>query len=409
MKNRNLFLASLMSSVLLLSIVFVSASDEFWIMEQWVDSPTNFGISTDSESNIIVAHTLFTVLPDDIIIQTKKMSSESGQVQWYKTYDDDEIFNYARDIVVDSQDNIVVIGTMEGDWRIYKYDSDGNGLWQVTYDSGDYDYPSCVAVDSADNIIVTGRRDTECLTRWYDEDGGYIDEMIFEEYFTPIDAAVDSEDDIIVVGYMDDDYYIVKHDEYGELWQETHDRGYIDRAYGVAVDSDDNIVVTGQSEFMENALLWYGYLTLKYDSEGNPLWAKSFDNKEYESLANGVAVDQADNVYVTGRSGDYALTIRYDQDGNSRWSRRFSAGPDPCYGQSVVVDADGNLVVACYSGGTTDATYYIIKYLLGGGEGGWQSNIDELGDEVAALQELIQGILEWIGKLPVGLKKLYGE
>ena len=32
-------------------------------------------------------------------------------------------------------------------------------------------------------------------------------------------------------------------------------RGHIDRAYGVVVDSDDNVVVTGYSEFMETALL----------------------------------------------------------------------------------------------------------------------------------------------------------
>ena len=406
MKSRNLFLASLISSVLLISNVFVSASDEFWIMEQWVDSPMNFGIVTDSESNIIVTFTLFTVLPDDKIIQTKKMSSESGKVLWYRTHDDDEILNFARDVAVDSQNNIVVLGTMDGDWVIHKYDSDGNTVWEETYDSGDYDYPFAVAVDSSDNIIVSGKRDSECLTRWYATNGDDLGEFIFGDVFTITDVAVDSEDNVIVVGYMGDDYYVVKHDVDVELWSQTYDGGYTDRAHGVAVDSDDNVVVTGYSEFMEGVILYDGYLTLKYDLDGNHLWSKSFDNREYESSANGVAVDRANNIYVIGKSGDAALTIRYDPDGNSRWSRRFKPTNHPCIGQGVVMDADGNLVVACYVT-SPDVTYYIVKYLLGGGEGDWQSSIDELEGIVEALEELVQGILDWIGRLPPGLKKLY--
>ena len=175
----------------------------------------------------------------------------------------------------------------------------------------------------------------------------------------------------------------------------------------------DNIVVTGISEFTENTVLWYGYLTLKYEPSGALLWAKAFDNMEYESYAYDVTVDQSDNIYVTGLSGDETFTIRYDQDGISRWSRRFSVGPDPCVGHNVVVDADGNLLVACYSGGTFDATYYVIKYLITG-EGDGQSSIDELSDEIESIkdvmesvQELLQGILDWIDKLPYGLKRLY--
>ena len=412
MKKRTLCIASLILSMLLLNNVFVSASDEFWIMELWLDSPTNFGISTDSDSNVIVAYTLFTVLPDSVLIKVVKMSSESGQVQWDDTYND-ELIDYAKDVVVDSQDDIVVLGNMGGDWIILKYDSSGTQLWLETYDGGEWDLASGVAVDSDDNIIVTGKRGALCITRKYDSNGDYLDEMIYEEDCTPWDVAVDSEDNVVIIGDEDEDYFIVKYDGEGKVWRRTFDRGNIDRAYGVAVDSEDNIVVTGHSEFLENSLLYYGYLTLKYDPSGAMLWAKAFDNMEYESYANDVDVDQADNIYVTGRSGDEVLTIRYDEEGNSRWARRFSPGPHSCTGQNVVVDADGNLVVACYSGGTTDADYYIIKYLLQGGDG--QSSIDELSDDVASLEEiveslqgLIQGILDWIGRLPRGLRKLYG-
>jgi outer membrane protein assembly factor BamB len=415
MKRKALYITFLLISILILNIVFVSASDEFWIMEFWVDSPMNFGLATDSDSNITFAYTLYTEYPTNRLIRIVEMSGESGQVQWHTIHNDVSEFNFIRDIIVDSQDNVIVLGTKGGDWLILKYDSSGTSIWETTYDSGGGDYPSAVTVDSSDNIIVAGKREALCITRRYDSDGGFIDEMVYEEDCTPNDVAADSEDNIIVVGWTQNlDYFIVKYGEYGELWRKTYDRGSVDYAYGVAVDSGDNIVVTGQSKFMENLAWYFGYLTLKYDPSGNLLWEKSFDNMEYESLANDVTVDQRDNIYVTGRSGDEVLTIRYDPDGNSRWVRRYNTDPDPCIGQGVAVGADGNLIVACYSGGSEDATYYIIKYLLVGEDGDWQSSINELSDDISALeeavgalQELVQGILDWIGKLPIGLKKLY--
>jgi len=414
MKKNYLCMTIMLLTILLINTVFVSASDEFWIMEQRVDQPMGFGISTDSESNPVFTYTLYTVLPDNIIIKTKKLSHESGQCQWENTHNDESIPNLARDIAVDSLDNVVVIGTKGGDWLILKYDPSGTMLWQETYDSGDGDYVHGLAVDSSDNIIVTGKGGSLCLTRKYSPNGDYLDEMVYTDDVScaPRDVVVDSEDNIIVAGQEGDDYFIVKYDANGELWRQKHDRGNIDRAYGVAVDSMDNIVVTGISEFTENTDQWYGYLTLKYEPSGTLLWTKAFDNMEYESYAYDVAVDQSDNIYVTGLSGDEAFTIRYDKDGISRWSRRFSAGPDTCVGHEVVVDGDGNLLVACYSGGTFDATYYIIKYLIT--EGGGQSSIDELGDEIEymkdvmeSMQELLQGILDWIDRLPMGLKRLY--
>lgn len=417
MKSRTLYIASLFLSMLLLNNVFVSASDEFWIMKLGVHNPYNFGISSDSASNVIVVDTTFNAdtYPGTSMIGVVYMSSEAAQVKWHDSYNTMGEFDLAKGVAVDSQDNIIVIGIVAGDWILLKYDSSGTQLWQDTYDSGEYDYASGVAIDSDDNIVITGKRALLCITRKYDSNGGFLDEMIYEEDCTPWDVAVDSEDNIIVVGDdADQDYFIVKYDEDGEeTWRRTYDRGNSDFAHAVAIDSEDNIVVTGQSQFEENTYLWYGYLTLKYDPSGALLWAKAFDNMEYPSYANDVAVDHADNTYVTGRSGDEVLTIRYDLEGTSRWARRFATGNDPCIGQRAVVDADGNLVVACYSGGMGDADYYIIKYLLLG-EGDWQSSIDELSDDVAslediveALQNLIDGIVGWIERLPHGLKKLY--
>ena len=47
----------------------------------------------------------------------------------------------------------------------------------------------------------------------------------------------------------------------GEIWHRTYDGGNDDEAYGVAVDSGDNITVTGRS----NSGVNYDYYIIKYN------------------------------------------------------------------------------------------------------------------------------------------------
>jgi hypothetical protein len=85
-----------------------------------------------------------------------------------------------------------------------------------------------------------------------------------------------------------------------------------DRATALAVDSDANVVVTGDSShdgFSE-------CVTIKYSGAGVPLWT----NRYHGGYATGLAVDGSGNVFVTGYSissdgsTDY-LTIKYSPAG----------------------------------------------------------------------------------------------
>ena len=65
-------------------------------------------------------------------------------------------------VAIDSQGNILVSGysvdiaANESNILTLKYDSDGNQLWQTTFDSSEFELPWDIAVDSQDNIIVMG-------------------------------------------------------------------------------------------------------------------------------------------------------------------------------------------------------------------------------------------------------------
>jgi hypothetical protein len=73
------------------------------------------------------------------------------------------------------------------------------------------------------------------------------------------------------------------------------------------VGSSGNVYVTGYSW---GASSNYDYLTIAYSSGGTPLWTNRYDAPG-GSQASALAVDSSDNVYVTGTSGGDCVTIKY--------------------------------------------------------------------------------------------------
>jgi uncharacterized delta-60 repeat protein len=162
------------------------------------------------------------------------------------------------------------------------------------------------------------------------------------------------------------DYYTIKYDENGQkLWDVTFDSKGWDEAMAVAVDSNDNVIVTGRSGSGGE----FDYYTIKYDKDGHQLWSESFDSGD-DDQANAVAVDLEGNVTVTGRSGspgqfDY-YTIKYDPQGNELWNRTYDSGGDD-QAMAVAVDSDGNVIVT--GGSQILHVYHVANETVGTGDG----------------------------------------
>ena len=78
--------------------------------------------------------------------------------------------------------------------------------------------------------------------------------------------------------------------------------------YGVAVDSYNNIIVAG------GRYRSYDWLTKKYDPNGNKIWERAFDFKGQDDEGWAVAVDSKNDIIVTGwvYDGDnYYYTVKY--------------------------------------------------------------------------------------------------
>jgi hypothetical protein len=136
-------------------------------------------------------------------------------------------------------------------------------------------------------------------------------------------------------------------------------------ARAVAVDSSNNVVITGQFEGTVNfgggplTAVGYDAYVAKYDRYGTHRWSKRFGDAGNQ-FGMAVALDAAGNIFVAGRvftgidlgggmlrtnGGDDVFVAKLDPDGNHLWSKIFGGdGADRC--DRITVDAAGNVIVA---------------------------------------------------------------
>jgi cysteine-rich repeat protein len=228
-----------------------------------------FGVAIDGSDGIVVAG-YETTNAQGRDIWVRKYNA-AGTEQWTETHngtanDRDE----AQAVAIDGSGTVYVAGWeyISGEGRnvwVRQYSAGGVAGWTQTYNGPDdaNDEGWGVATDSGGNVIVIG--------------------------FTPVAG-------------QENDVWIRKYDGAGaELWTRTHSGRSERNDFGRAVttDSADAVIVAG-SEYLAGGAqdnIW----VRKYDADGNELW-----NSEYWGPAGqtdsgrGVAVDGNDNVIVTG-------------------------------------------------------------------------------------------------------------
>ncbi len=320
----------------------------------------------------------------------------NGTELWAKRYygpgnGDDE----SSGIAVDAAGNVYVTGWSENegntpdqsDYATVKYDTNGTELWAKRYNGpgNGTDAAFDIAVDAAGNVYVTGWSDYPSdhayATVKYDTNGT---ELWAKRYYGPGNGndesrsiAVDAAGNVYVTGRSEStsgnhDHATVKYDTNGtELWVGRYNGpgNGSDIAKDIAVDAAGNVYVTGVSEGTSGI---YDYATVKYDTSGTEQWVRRYNGPANGSDgSNGIAVDAAGNVYVTGWSDssgtntnyDYA-TVKYDTNGTVLWVERYN-GPGNGSDESsdIAVDATGNVYVTGRGIGTSGkADYVTIKY-----------------------------------------------
>jgi hypothetical protein len=361
-----------------------------------------FDVAVDDAGSVYVTGKSFYRRPYDYSYATVKYDADGNEL-WVARYDgpggDDDV---AHAIAVDGSGNAYVTGksynSLHEDYAYatVKYDPDGNQTWEARYDGageGD-DIARDITVDDAGNVYVTGSSGGDLATVKYDSAG---EEQWAARYEGSsggedgaIAVAVDGYGNVYVAGTANEDYVTIKYGPDGhELWAVNYDGfGRDEEARDMVLDASGNVYVTGRSFSTED--LEYHYATVKYDPDGNELWAVPCYGATCRwGGAAAVAVDERGNVCVTGRgynglaSRYCTSTINYDADGSPRWVEPYNGSAEGKGGPlAVAVDGSGNVYVAgeTYTGKDFDDYNFVtVKYDAGGNEL-WLAQYDAPGE-----------------------------
>lgn len=224
----------------------------------------------------------------DIDIFLAKFDTTTGNVMTVKRYGGTGTDDVTK-IAIDSLNNVIISGyyqgtaqfdTLEGvaggaDIFLVKVNATtGNASWIKSAGDIDLDYGYSIALDKLDNIYMTG-------------------------YFS-LNATFGPSFSLLSQGSFD--IFVAKYSSAGSLlWVKRAGSTGDDGAYSVAVDSLDNIYLTGYFSGTQvlNAIGSYDIFVAKYLANGNLHWVKKFGSLN-DDAGNFIFVDMKNIIYVTG-------------------------------------------------------------------------------------------------------------
>ncbi len=290
--------------------------DKFWQNGTlWLGEA--FEVDTDEAGNAYFCGGSYNPGTDSWDLDVLKYNP-SGTFQWVRTWNGG-FQDKGKDISYDGNGHLYVAGYADTslmefipDACLVKYDTSGNLLWGRTWQSENESNGNGVAIDGLGNAYLAG-------TTSNDE--------------THVDAL------------------LVKYDPNGnQIWNRTWITSNFDFGEGVVTDGSNNVYLAGKTNI--SGPLVYDALLVKYDTNGNQLWNKTWDGG-YDEKSFKVAIDGSGNLYLTGeqdRPGAYYLYLaKFDTNGNLLWNLTRGCG---YFDRGCAIDVDGSQNV--YIAGDTD-------------------------------------------------------
>ncbi len=237
--------------------------------------------------------------------------------------------------------------------------------WTHSWGGSGADSGSAVATDSSGNVYVVGSTSSfgaggyDVLLTKYDSSGSLVWAKTWggssDEYATGVLAASDGF--IYIVGGTASfgagwyDALILKFDSNGNfIWARTWGGGSFEIGHDLSFDRNGNLLIAAETYSFGTATV-----LLKFGTDGSFLGSHTWKGPSTYDGAYSITVDGNGNTILTGISWDYSvfpnhntiLVLKYDNQGNFLWNRTW-AGPseDGAWGTKVVrTDAQGNIYI----------------------------------------------------------------
>ena len=223
-------------------------------------------------------------------------------------------------------------------------------------------------------------------------------------------SATDSEGNVYLTGTTSGslegdsqggfDVWAAKYDRQGqELWRQQFGSSGGDRSYGIEIDNEDNVYLTGQTNGNlfgdRNSPESDAWVAKLNGSNGEQIWGRQYGIDTTGGNSNGsfdLAVDGEGDVYASGLSikestlpreefnftiEDDSYVIKFDTDGNQQW---FTPIDTFFFNESygIDVDDDGNVYATGWTQGLVEESdpgrnllkydYWLAKLNAGNGE-----------------------------------------
>jgi len=271
----------------------------------------------------------------DIIVM--KLNS-NGVELWRKqmgTAQDD----VATSLAIDSNGDLILAGYSFAGFDIHlsngmhdivviKLSNDGAQVWSQQLGTITSDIANDIVVDNSNNIYITGytqgdiagsgsagssdifvlKLDTNNVLQWTKQIGGILDDRAQS-------IAIDSSANVYLSGFTSHvldgnthfgstDQFLLKYDTSGTLiWSTQVGSDEDDRAYGVTVDNNDDVIMTGYTygDISGTNAGDFDLSVIKLDKDATELWKQQIGTA-VSDLSFNIAHDSDNNVYITGHS-----------------------------------------------------------------------------------------------------------
>jgi len=285
-----------------------------------------FGFTSKSD---LASNSIITIDPTPVRQWATYYGGERGETRYNGDVETDSNGNIFISGFTRSVNNIATVGSYQitytnntGSWVGYlsKFSSDGDLIWGTYYGNGQTSFRG-ITIDNEDNIIGVG--DTSS-TNNIATNGTHQPNIYNNTY---------------------GDAFVVKFNNSGiRIWGTYYGGESTDTFYGTSVDSNNNILITGQTKSHENIATQNSFretatglgsnnrdcIIVKLNEDGQRIWATYYGG----DIGVDIDVDNSDNVYVLGEvsrgEADFedisttgAYQEAYSDEGNSSWVDSF--------------------------------------------------------------------------------------